>query len=97
MQDINTTQYREISQNNQKKIIIFSAPWCSPCRMFKPVLEKISKELEIPFYALNIDEEQDLAAELNIRSVPTTFLYTETEVKTIIGPKQESEIISILS
>lgn len=97
MQDINTTQYREISQDNQKKIVIFSAPWCSPCRMFKPVLDKISKELEIPFYAINIDEEQDLAAELNIRSVPTTFLYTGTEVTTIIGAKQESEIIALLS
>lgn len=97
MQDVNTIQYREISQDNQKKIIIFSAPWCGPCRMFKPVLDKVSKELGIPFYAINIDEESELATELNIRSVPTTFLYTGTEVTTIIGAKPESEIISILS
>ena len=98
MQDINTTQYREISQDNQKKIIIFSAQWCSPCRMFKPVLDKISKELNIPFYAINIDEESELATELNIRSVPTTFLYNSlNEVTTIPGIKPESEIISNLS
>ena len=98
MQDINTIQYRELSQDNQKKIIIFSASWCAPCRMFKPVLDKISKELNIPFYAVNIDEELELATELNIRSVPTTFLYNSSnEAITIIGAKPESEIISILS
>lgn len=98
MQDINTTQYREISQDNQKKIIIFSALWCSPCRMFKPVLDKISKELNIPFYAVNIDEELELATELNIRSVPTTFLYNSSnEITIILGAKPELEIISNLS
>ena len=97
MQDITTEQYRVISQDNQKKIIIFSAQWCSPCRMFKPVLEKISKELEIPFYMVNVDESQDLAAELNIRSVPTTFLYNSAGISTLIqGVKSEAEIKTLL-
>ena len=99
MQSINTQQFKEISQDNQKKIIIFSAQWCSPCRMFKPVLEKISNELEIPFYAINIDEEADLAQELNIRSVPTTFLYNSevSEPTSILGMKSESEVKEILA
>ena len=57
MQSINTQQYREISQDNEKKIIIFSAPWCQPCRMFKPVLDKVSTDLAIPCYTINIDDE----------------------------------------
>lgn len=100
MQDITEQQYREISQNttNQKKIIIFSAPWCSPCRMFKPILDKISKELEIPFYAVNIDECPDLAQELNIRSVPTTFIYnTVPEPTIILGMKSEAEVRNLLA
>ena len=96
MQSISTQKFREISQDNQKKIIIFSAPWCQPCRMFKPVLEKISKELEIPFYAINIDEEADLAQELNIRSVPTTMIYN-SETTTILGVKPEAEIRTLLA
>ena len=99
MQDITEQQYREISQttNNQKKIIIFSAPWCSPCRMFKPILDKISKELEIPFYAVNIDECPDLAQELNIRSVPTTFIYnTASRPMIILGMKSEAEVRDLL-
>ena len=96
MKEISTEEYKLISQDNQKKIIIFSAPWCGPCRMFKPVLEKISEDLQIPLYGVNIDEEPDLAAELNIRSVPTTFIYNNI-VTTILGVKQEAEIRALLA
>ena len=96
MQDINTQQYREISQDNQKKIIIFSASWCAPCRMFKPVLDKISTDLDIPCYTINIDEEDSLAQELNIRSVPTTMIYN-SETTTILGVKPEAEIRTLLA
>lgn len=99
MKEISTEEYKQISRDNQKKIIIFSAPWCSPCRIFKPVLDKISKELEIPFYGVNIDEYPDLAQELNIRSVPTTFLYNaeSAEPTIILGMKSEAEVKSILA
>ena len=99
MQSISTRQFREISQDNQKKIIIFSAPWCSPCRMFKPVLDKISTDLDIPCYTINIDEEDSLAQELNIRSVPTTFIYDmeSPEPTIILGMKSEADVKSILA
>lgn len=96
MKQINSKEYKEIITDNQKKIIIFSAPWCGPCRMFKPVLEKISEDLQIPLYGVNIDEESDLAAELNIRSVPTTFIYN-SEIITIIGVKPEADIRAALA
>ena len=56
MKQINSTEYKQIISDNEKKIIIFSAPWCGPCTMFKPVLEKISEDLQIPLYGVNIDE-----------------------------------------
>ena len=99
MQSISTQQFREISQDNQKKIIIFSASWCSPCRMFKPVLDKISTDLDIPCYTINIDEEDSLAQELNIRSVPTTFIYSgeSSEPTIILGMKSEAEVRNLLA
>ena len=99
MQSISTRQFREISQDNQKKIIIFSAPWCSPCRMFKPVLDKISTDLDIPCYTINIDEEDSLAQELNIRSVPTTFIYDmeSPEPTIILGMKSEADVRNLLA
>lgn len=96
MKEISTEEYKQISQDNQKKIIIFSAPWCSPCRAFKPVLEKITTELDIPFYGVNIDDCPDLAQELNIRSVPTTFIYNNG-VTNILGVKPEAEIRALLA
>lgn len=96
MKQINSTEYKQIISDNEKKIIIFSSPWCGPCRMFKPVLEKISEDLQIPLYGVNIDEESDLAAELNIRSVPTTFIYN-TSVTNILGVKPEADIRALLS
>lgn len=99
MKEISAEEYKQISQDNQKKIIIFTAPWCSPCRMFKPVLDKVSKEMDVPYYAINTDEESDLAQGLNIRTVPTTFLYNPAspEPTVILGVKSESEIKSILA
>ena len=99
MQSISTRQFREISQDNQKKIIIFSAPWCSPCRMFKPVLDKISTDLDIPCYTINIDEDDSLAQELNIRSVPTTFIYDmeSPEPTIILGMKSEADVRNLLA
>lgn len=96
MIDISTEQYNEIIKDGEKKIIIFSAPWCSPCRTFKPQLDKIATELEVPFYAINIDESGDLAEKLNIRSVPTTYIYGK-ETTSFIGLKPLEEVKSLLA
>ena len=96
MIDISTEQYNEIIKDGEKKIIIFSAPWCSPCRTFKPQLDKIATELEVPFYAINIDESGDLAEKLNIRSVPTTYIYGK-ETTSFVGIKPLEEVKSFLS
>lgn len=96
MIDISTEQYNEIIKDGEKKIIIFSAPWCSPCRTFKPQLDKIATELEVPFYAINIDESGDLAEKLNIRSVPTTYIYGK-ETTSFIGLNPLEEVKSLLA
>lgn len=87
MKDITEVEYRNIINDGKDKIIIFSAPWCGPCRMFKPQLDSFTKENSIDFYAINIDEEQYLAEELNIRSVPMTILYKDDVVDNIVGAR----------
>lgn len=96
MIDIVTEEYRKIIENNEKKVIVFSAPWCAPCRMFKPVLDNITKELGVPFYAVNIDESPELASELGIRSVPTTFIYNNC-VQSFPGVKPADEVKALLA
>jgi len=51
-----------------KKILYFNASWCGPCRNLKPIVESLSTQLNIQ--SINIDENQQLAQEYGIRSIP---------------------------
>ena len=46
----------------------FTAPWCGPCRMFGPVVEKVTGELGVPLHKINVDDNRDLATQYNISS-----------------------------
>ena len=84
-----------------KKAKYFSAVWCGPCKVFKPIMKELSDEgYDIEF--IDGDENQDLAVQYNIRSVPTTiilegesFSYHETD--RIVGVRSKQEMIKILA
>ena len=64
--------------NNDFVIIDFWAPWCGPCQSFGPVYEEISEKYDdIVFAKVNTQEEQDIAAQFNIRSIPTLMVFRE--------------------
>ncbi len=54
-------------------VIDFYAAWCGPCRMFSPVFEEVSDEYSgrVSFYKVNVEDEEELAALFNVRSIPT--------------------------
>ena len=74
------------------KYLYFSAPWCGPCRMFGPIMEEISKE--IPVQKVNVDEQNDLAMQYGVRSVPTIVLVNESgkELSRHVGVQQKSKV-----
>ena len=56
-----------------KKIKYFSAEWCGPCKMFKPIMKEIANEgYNVEF--VDLDSNPNQAQEYNIRSVPTTLI-----------------------
>ena len=60
--------------------MIFYADWCGPCGMLAPELEALQREYNgrIAIYKVNVDEERELAAIFNARSLPTIFLFRKT-------------------
>src|ERR1700732_5414523 len=73
----------------------FWAPWCGPCRVVAPVLEEIAAERpELRVVKLNIDDNQQTAANFQVLSIPTLILFKGGQpVKTVIGayPKKKLE------
>ena len=65
-------------ENNDVVIIDFWAPWCGPCRMFAPTFEAVSEQYpHVVFAKLNTEDQQELAASFNIRSIPTLMVFRE--------------------
>lgn len=80
------------------KVLKFSASWCGPCRAYKPTFEKVSKMDEfsdIEFQELDVDENEDLAAEYGIRGVPATIFLNNKEevVDRLTGLQTETALV----
>jgi len=79
-----------------KKFMYFSAPWCSPCRQFGPVMERILQS-GIPVEKINVDMAPQVAAAYIVKSIPTTILVDEKgqEISRFVGVKSEQQIKEI--
>lgn len=63
---------------NDFVIVDYWAPWCGPCRSFAPTYEKVSEEFpNIVFAKVNTEDEQEIAAQFGIRSIPTLMIFRD--------------------
>ena len=76
--DLTKDNFEKTISENPMVIVDFWAPWCGPCRGFAPVFEKASESHpDVVFGKINSDEQQELAAAFNIRSIPTLMVFRE--------------------
>ena len=90
------SQFDEIILNSDKLIIVdFWAEWCGPCRLLKPLLHKIAWEhSEIQLLTVDVDQNQELATEYDINSIPAVFLFKNKEiVDSFVWVMPENEIL----
>jgi thioredoxin 1 len=67
-------------------LVGFSAPWCGFCHRLMPIMQKISDEIEQPIYAVNIDENKDLADAYQVETIPNIFYFHNGRpIDSIIG------------
>ena len=70
--------FEQVVTGNDIVVVDFWAPWCAPCRSFAPTYEAASEtHADVIFAKVNTEEEQELAAVFNIRSIPTLMLFRE--------------------
>ncbi|MCG6873882.1 MAG: thioredoxin [Betaproteobacteria bacterium] len=76
--ELTKDNFEQVVNDNDMVVIDFWAPWCAPCRVFAPTFEAESGlHDDVVFGKVNTEEQQELAAAFNIRSIPTLMFFRE--------------------
>ena len=96
---INQNNFQEEVLNSEKPVLLdFWAPWCGPCRMVLPLVEQIAQERDdIKVGKINVDEENELAAQFGIMSIPTLVVIKNGQVvNQVMGARPKDAILDLL-
>ena len=88
---------KEVLNSEEPVLVDFYADWCGPCKMMAPVVESLAGELKgkARVGKINVDENQDLAMEYNVMSIPTLIIFKDgKETKRFVGVRDKSEILN---
>ena len=89
----------ELVKNSDKSVLLdFYADWCGPCRMVAPIIHEIAEERDdILVGKINVDEQEELAAEFGVFSIPTLVVMKGGEiVEQAAGARPKSQILAML-
>jgi thioredoxin 1 len=96
LSDVTDASFKsDVLEADNAVLVDFWAPWCGPCRVVHPVLEEIDAERDdLTILSLNVDENQQTAAEYEVLSIPTMILFKDGAMaKKVVGamPKRRLE------
>ena len=87
---------QEVINADKMVVVDFYADWCGPCKMMAPIIEEIAKELEgkAKVGKINIDDNQNLAVEYQVISIPTIAIFKQGKViQSFVGVTDKQEIL----
>ena len=107
---INQVQFADLIANWQASewalvsprpvVVDFYADWCGPCRRLAPILRDIAQHYhgEVDFYRINVDENPDIAAAFEVRSIPMLLIWPlDGDPKTLVGLYSMQDYIRIIN
>jgi thioredoxin 1 len=79
-----------------KQIFYFTAPWCEPCQVLGPIMDKVAGQM--PVEKINIDYEMDRARSANVMSVPTVVLTQNgQEIRRFVGARSYEQVMQFIN
>ena len=85
----------KVLKNKLPVLVDFWAPWCGPCRIVGPILEKLSTEYssKLKFAKLNVDDSNEISSKYDVRGIPCMMIFDKgKELDRIIGAYPETEL-----
>lgn len=72
----------EVLDSKQTVMVDFFASWCGPCKMMSPIVDELAKEMdkEVKIFKVSIEDEEDLATEYGVMSIPTFLFFKNGKV-----------------